>query len=169
MELSINSKTTKLYKWFYSTYALPMSLCPYFWKLVIMYIFLLPYVLLSLPYIIVNKIFNDGDHDSKDNIVTKPILGVVLYFCLGILLSMLFSISIFWLKYPKDSFLYIIQKFGITTLVTCIIVYIMYLLVKCYIVLQSKKRYKNNSNKKYILTEYIKASYNKYCPKIDWK
>ncbi len=31
MNLNINSKTAKLYRWFYATNEMPQSLCPYFW------------------------------------------------------------------------------------------------------------------------------------------
>jgi hypothetical protein len=52
MELNLNSLTAKLYRWFYNQYEMPNSLCPYFWKMIIMYVFIIPYSIISLPQII---------------------------------------------------------------------------------------------------------------------
>jgi acyl-homoserine lactone acylase PvdQ len=54
MKLNINSTSAQLYRWFYATEQMPQSLCPYFWKLVLMWVFILPYTILSLPVILMD-------------------------------------------------------------------------------------------------------------------
>ena len=60
MKLNINSTSAQLYRWFYATTTMPQSLCPYFWKLVIMWLLILPYSILSLPVILMD--LKDFEH-----------------------------------------------------------------------------------------------------------
>ncbi len=62
MELKLNSFNSKLYRWFYykSKDEMPKSLCPYFWQLLIMYVFIIPYSLIALPYLLFNKRENES-------------------------------------------------------------------------------------------------------------
>ena len=52
MKLNSNSISSKLYRWFYGTKELPNNLCPYFWKLVLAWLVLIPYSLVCLPVIL---------------------------------------------------------------------------------------------------------------------
>ena len=49
MKLTKNSFNSKLYRWFYCTNQLPINLCPYFWKLLMAWVLLIPVVVITLP------------------------------------------------------------------------------------------------------------------------
>jgi hypothetical protein len=174
MKLNVNSVSARLYRWFYVTNKMPQNLCPYFWKLVIMWILIVPYTILSLPYIVVYK-----GKDNSDSFGEKPVTGFFIYCILGLVLSMLFSISIFFVGfYPKDTFLLNFQTLGSLLWMIailfggyCLIIW----LVEKY--KDSKIKYDENGVRIFrpknekdpnILIEWIKASYNKYCPRIEW-
>jgi hypothetical protein len=174
MNLNYNSITAKLYRWFYAKYEMPKNLCPYFWKLVIMWIFIIPYTILSLPYIAMYK-WNKGD-----SVAEKPGTGLFLYFILGLFLSAMFSISAFWIWFPDDTFLSNIQSVGIVVWITAFILGIIEgykFLRTMYLESKRKRDYdrmfdKNNyikpKRESNIIVEWVKSTYNKSCPKIDW-
>lgn len=180
MNLSLNSPVSKLYRWFYATGQMPESLCPYFWKLVLMWIFIIPYIILSLPYMLFNYEFR---HDEQlfrgSSIIEKPFVGFIGYGVLGVILSMVFSISIFWVVYPTDTFLMYIQTLGLSVWLIIISFGIWnsinWVYKKC------KNRHIKYDEDGRIIWEpikeksdpivwtFIKATYHKYCPKINWE
>jgi hypothetical protein len=60
MEINTNSVWTKLWQWFYGvrTEDLPNNLCPYFWKMLLMILTIIPYTLFCLPLIIYDLLDN---------------------------------------------------------------------------------------------------------------
>lgn len=171
MEIKLNSITSIIYRWFYATKIMPKSLCPYFWKVVLMYIFLLPYALLSLPTSIYYKIKDKNFYGDSEFFLEKPFIGILLYTTILISLILLFSLSIFWIDFEQKSFFRCFQVVGILLWIGIILAVIITTITKYY----EDKRYRDWYNdeekkvKKYMLIEYIKAFYNKHCPKIDWK
>lgn len=176
MKLNKNSITSQLYRWFYATYQMPQTLCPYFWKLVIMWILIIPYTILALPYVILSW---KNDDRIGDSFAEKPGSGAIMWIALAIASSMIFSISIFWVSYPKDSFQQSVQTLGIVMWTVTILISIWqgakWLKEKWEI---SKIKYDKDGyriqpepkeKKPSIVVEFVKAKYNKYCPKIDWQ
>lgn len=178
MNLNLNSQTAKMYRWFYATGSMPNTLCPYFWKLVIMWIFIVPYSILSIPYLFMNY-FTDKDWSNKGtSIIEKPFAGGLLWVMVFLVGAMLFSISLFWVVFPEESFLFIVQLFG-TIMWLAAFGYGIY-----FVTGWAFEKYKN-SKIKYdadgyriwdepkkqdsVVIHFIKATYNKYCPKIDWR
>jgi len=47
MNLSSTTLVARLYRWFYNQDKMPTNLCPYFWRLVLMWILIIPLSLLS--------------------------------------------------------------------------------------------------------------------------
>jgi len=173
MKLNINSTSAQLYRWFYATPTMPQSLCPYFWKLVIMWLLILPYSIISLPIILMD--LKDPEYRTMGERVG---MGFILWFCLGMLGSILFSISLFWYIFPQNTLGWNLQITGIILLAVAIVVgstFGILLLIEKY--KKSKIKYDEDGYRIWhdpkekessIIVEFIKASYNKYCPKIDW-
>ena len=184
MELNVNGVSARLYRWFYVTDKMPQSLCPYFWKLVIAYILLLPVAILSFP------IFLFKQEDSVENAFQRPFIGGFMWTVLCIVAIMIVGpLSTLFTGFLHDgSFLAIIQSTGFLTLFVVITISlvagIIYLASK--IKEQNRRRrsewiwneygdyiknpdYSPYAAKPNIIIEFIKATYHKYCPKIDWK
>lgn len=91
MELNSNSINARLYRWFYhkGTNQMPKSLCPYFWQLFIMYVFIIPYVLFTLPYHLLTRWENDS---FISGIFGSAILYLMLFgiFTMGSFVTFLF-------------------------------------------------------------------------------
>ena len=99
MKLNKNSISAKLFRWFYRTSELPTNLCPYFWKLVMAYVFAIPVFIISLPYVIVDK---DSRNESLGNRIG---LGIVCWFGLFLLIAAPTPIMLFWYTPVKGSLL----------------------------------------------------------------
>jgi len=173
MQLSKESTTASLYRWYYATKNMPQSLCPYFWKVVVMYLTLIPYTIFSLPYMILNG------KDKSSGWGEKPGTGLLLYIGLGLVAAMFWSLTIFFVGlYPKDSFAQGMQILGLMlwlVVIVCTVIFGSKWLYGKY--KQSKIKYDEHGYRIWepvkekepnLLVEFVKASYNKYCPKIDW-
>ena len=162
MKLNKNSISAKLFRWFYRTSELPTNLCPYFWKLVMAYVFAIPLFIISFPY-------KDSCNESLGNRIG---LGFVCWFVLFLLITALTPIMLFWYTPVKDSFLEILMIYGFFVwaagLTLGIIWFIHYIQDK----IKERKWENRNLPKKEkrsnIIVEMVKATYYKYCPKIDW-
>jgi hypothetical protein len=179
MKLNLNSTIAKLYRWVFATSEMPKSLCPYFWKLFLMWVILIPYTILSAPYMVMNRKRRfDGELERGTDFLEKPGSGFLIYGALGLLLMMIFSISIFWIKFPDDSLPETFQIIGIMLWCVVIISGLVYLF-------KTLKEKWNNRNIRYdengyriwepvepksdpVISTFIKATYNKYCPRIEW-
>ncbi len=174
MKLNVNSTSAKLYRWFYATRVMPQNLCPYFWKLVLMWVFILPYTILSLPVILMD--LKDPDQRTTGE---RAGMGVIIWFGLGMLISMLSWIGLFFFEPVKDSVWFDMLITGLVGWVLSIVIGALegYKALKDW----NYKRKIKYTEKGYriwdepkekqpsILIEFVKAKYNKYCPKIDWK
>ena len=181
MKLDLNSVNAKLYRWFYATQSMPQSLCPYFWKLLIAWTFCVPYAIITAP--IRNKLFNSSEWDNGAQMIG---LSLMLWSVIGVIISMVYSITSLWGYYPEKSFLGTIQRIGVVTFFTLCVIGLLVVIILLFKYFIEKKRDKrrrmiwSTSEEDYILNpdyrgdtpnlllEFIKAKYNKYCPKIDW-
>ena len=164
MELNKNSNIAKLYRWFYKvdSWNMPKSLCPYFWKLVIMWMLILPVTIMYLP-VIIGSIFNKFKFHSKDD---RGFISFIAYLAIFVGTSILISISIIWNNQimNKESLLGLYQLIGLTLLGILIVGFITYYLTTIKFTSNKPKEKKPS-----IIKEYIKGRYNKYCPTINWK
>lgn len=181
MKLNHNSLSARLYRWFYITEDMPQTLCPYFWKLVVMWIFIIPVGILELPLTLTKQ--------DSDEWPMRILGGAVMWGILFVVFLMIFPLTYFIWGWGSPKTL-----FG-TWQVTGIIVWA--LVAVCAIVwgilelnrrrLEKKRHisrewiwdgdgefirnpdYVPYEKKPSIIIEFIKATYYKYCPKIDWK
>jgi len=178
MKLNKNSVTSRLYKWFYgvSEYkGLPNNLCPYFWKVVLMYITIIPYTLFSIPvvvYDLFNKQYENGDRKTGERLGVS--FGV--YFGLLVLVGIITSIVGFFVKFEPKSFWEFCQILGIMVWFILIVVGVVeggkylreYTTTDDSYYDETQDKWITKKAKVNLTTEFIKAKYNKYCPKIDW-
>lgn len=176
MKLNINSASARLYRWFYMTQSMPQSLCPYFWKLVLMWVFILPYAILSLPVLLVDS---KDSISGADRISARIGIGIIWWFLIGFVVCMLSPIGLIFSSPQKDSVFMNMLMIG-TLCWTCLIIFGCIELFKW-----AKAKWRNrhvkydengwriwepvNEKEPNIVKEFIKAKYNKYCPKIEWK
>lgn len=178
MKLNKNSVTSRLYKWFYgvSEYqGLPNNLCPYFWKVVLMYITIIPYTLFSIP-VVVYDLF-DKQYENGDRSIGQR-LGVSfgVYFGLLLLTGVITSIAGLFVKIEPKSFWEFCQFLGCMIWAIAIIVGIIEGVKYLREWSTRDDGYYDETQEKWVVkktkvnmtSEFIKAKYNKYCPKIDW-
>jgi hypothetical protein len=181
MKLNHNSLSARLYRWFYITDQMPQTLCPYFWKLVIMWIFIAPVGILSLPLTIIKQ--------EADEWPVRIFGGAILWGMLFLAFLMLFPLTYFiwgWLS-PKTTF-GAWQGTGILMWGLAVVFSIVWGILELNRRRREKIRHTQrewiwDENGEYtrnpdyvpyeekpnIIVEFIKAKYNRYCPKIDWK
>lgn len=173
MKLNTNSKTAQLYRWFYGTSRMPESLCPYFWKLVLMWTFILPYSLLCLPVIILERLDRSQTHSTGE----RAGYGFLCWFLIGMVISMIAVFGIFFEIPTKDTLymhLVTIGFLGWGISIMCGISFAFkYLLEKwknrgVKYDADGYRIWNPEPKQDSIFVSFIKASYNKYCPKIDW-
>jgi hypothetical protein len=158
MNLNQNSIPAKLYRWFYekNQHQMPTNLCPYFWELVIMWIFILPFALISLPANIFYFFSKDSKYEAKEN---NWLFGIVLWLALYLIQTVIIAIGALFFTYQKDSYLYVTMIFGMFVTSAVIMFCLVYLLEKIN---------KNKEKQPNIVKEFVKAKYNKLCPRITW-
>lgn len=181
MQLKTNSLNAKLYCWFYgkSTYELPTNLCPYFWKLVLAWVLLVPYSLFCTVYILTHEIFDNkyenGDHKTGERIGLSVLFNGFAF----ILFLMINVIVRLFVVYDPKSFFSEILGPGIMIWVV-VIGFGLYYGVKALIEYIKESRIPRDENgfriyrepkekKPNLIVEFVKAKYGKYCPKIDWE
>ena len=162
MKLNKNSISAKLFRWFYGTTELPTNLCPYFWKLVMAYVFAIPLFIISLPYIIIDKYSWSLSHGNR---IWK---GFVYWFILFLLITALTPIMLFWHTPVKDSFLETLMIYGFFELAAGLIIGVMWFIHYLGEKIKERRNLPKEEKRSNIIVEMVKATYYKYCPKIDW-
>jgi hypothetical protein len=178
MRLNKNSVSSRLYKWFYGVSewkGLPNNLCPYFWRVVLMYVTIIPYTLFSIPVVVYDmfdKGYDNGDRSTGERLGNS--FGI--YFGVFILVSAITSIVGFFTHIEPKSFWEFCQLLGFLFW----FILIVFGLIEGVKYLRewstSDESYYSEAENKWVTkkakvnltTEFIKAKYNKYCPKIDW-
>jgi hypothetical protein len=179
MELNRNSISARVYRNFYETSNMPESLCPYFWKLVAAWPVTILFLPLLLPFWIAEN-FNK-DKSNRMPFPAQAFIGILMYgvlfcvFCIGV------TISSIWITHYQGTHWYDWYLTGWVGIFVALVGSIVFLISKLKERRRQKRmgsRYDENGNylpyggepeKSNILVEFIRAKYNKYCPKIDWK
>lgn len=173
MSIDYNSFSAKLYRYFYHTEDMPTNLCPYFWKLLVAYVLIVPYFLLTLP----TKQFNIGNY-SRGNIHSEIIaVSFIIWIVFTALLSTVFTLITFTLGYfymeKELTILGVIQSVGVGVIIVAT-VGALFLLVERVSDRIREYRYTKKYNKRReepkanMFVEFVKAKYNNYCPQITW-
>jgi hypothetical protein len=178
MRLNKNSVSSRLYKWFYgvSEYqGLPNNLCPYFWKVVLMYLTIIPYTIISSPvvvYDLFDKNYSNGDRKTGERLG----ISVGVYIALFILATLISAILALFIKVEKNTLFEFLVVGGCLFWTGLIVIGVIEGVKHLREYSTTDKSYYSETEKKWIYektkvnltTEFIKAKYNKYCPKIDW-
>lgn len=156
MKANTNSWHSKLYSLTYSK-RLPDNLCPYFWKLIIAIIVFIPNIIIQFPCFII-------PYFKEDDCKEKRIIGFCSYFIL------LTVSSIIYLNYNLVKAIFNCYSYS-SELANITAVFEVVILLAIGTILGSNyysdhRVYKEKTPN--ILTEFIKAKYGKYCPKIEW-
>lgn len=178
MELNRNSISARVYRNFYETSRMPESLCPYFWKLVAAWPLTILFFPLILPFLIADKFKGDNDN-TRMPFPAQALIGLIMYavvfcvFCVGV------TISSIWITHYQGTHWYEWYLTGFVAMFVALVGSIVFLISELKERRRQKRmesRYDENGNylpteeeKPNILVEFVKAKYNKYCPKIDWK
>ncbi len=163
MKASKNSIHAKLYDFTYSG-GLPQNLCPYFWKLIFSAIMFVPNFIVQAPSLIIN-LFQKHNNDCAENRLN----GLAVYVC-GAILTLLSIVEFQYFKAVFGAYSY--DKFsancGLIINVMILFILFRWLWIE-YVQYWFKKKRTYEEPKPNIVVEFVKAKYNKYCPKIDWK
>ena len=153
------------------TQKMPQSLCPYFWKLAIMWVFIVPYTVITLPIVVLK-------YESRNSTSERAALGMLLWLFLFVAFSMVSLIGIFWIDPEKNPTFRGLFIAGIVGWVVAAVFGVVGLIHWLKDKWESRHiRYDENGYRIYtdpvkqdsILVSFVKAKYNKYCPKINWK
>jgi hypothetical protein len=178
MKLNKNSFTSRLYKWFYgvSEYqGLPNNLCPYFWKVVLMYLTIIPYTLFSIPvvvYDLFDKQYKNGERTTGERLG----ISAGVYIGLFVLATLISAILALFIKVEKDTLFEFLVVGGCLFWAGLTVVGVIEGVKHLREYTTTDKGYYDTTEDKWVVkktkvnmtTEFIKAKYNKYCPKIDW-
>ncbi len=158
MKLNFNSISAKLYRWFYNTSVMPTNICSYFWKLILMWIFIIPSLLFKIPEVLLYK------YTSIPRDLGTIRLGVVFYLFLFFILSVCLFVTCLFTDYEvgDNSFVGILAVPGIIFSLAIVSVFIAGSLMYIYDMIM------NYSSEKNVVVGFIKSKYNKYCAKIEW-
>lgn len=178
MTLNLDSVSARLYRWFYDKEQMPDNLCPYFWKLVLMWLMILPYMVVTLPVQIITKFRQKPIDETIAYTIGVYILLAMLVIYLILPIHLFFGVDGWFIDgaLPGSALLWTVTiALGIYGLIE--------FLRKKY--KKSKRMYDEYGDPYYgydsygrkiyypikkpnIIVEFIKAKYNKYCPKITW-
>lgn len=151
MTLNQNSIHAKLYKEFYSTEVLPDNLCPFFWKLLMAWACSPFYFIFGLP------IKRDWIWGRIVKWISLVLLIIIALGCAVFFFYANYHLARYWLNcYSYNNDLAFMG--GLYDAWFSGIFLYNYIKGKLY----KKKR-------QYIVAEFIKAKYGKYCPQINWE
>ena len=159
MELLTNSWHARLYNWTYDS-DICSSLCPYFWKILIAIVLFIPNFILSIPSLILTDIRKKSDVSP----IIRVSIGIGLWFALGLVIFVLFGTGFM-----------IMALLGLASWSTGIpsaflLLWLVILGIVGYLFIDEKLKNRTpKESKPNVFTEFIKAKYNNYCPKITWK
>lgn len=179
-ELDARSLNVKLWCWFYGVRnsSLPNNLCPFFWKLVVAWMLVIPYAGFCVPMILIDEVFvksyRNGDNSFGERIRGSIAVYIILFLlvCMGIAVATLFT------TFYDNTFLGEIWKLGLGLWAVIIIVSIILgITVLNKYLKEKRKRWDENGNRIWIepkekrqslLVQFVKAKYEKNCPRITW-
>jgi hypothetical protein len=149
MNLSTSSWHVRLYKLAYGSYScLPTNLCPYFWKVLWALILFIPCQLLLLPVYLFKDV---RDMLEIEGYISAHLgIGFFMYLALGVVYVLTFGLFSHndALRHTAHVMWVILSLVGI-----CILI----------------GMYLDRKEEDSLITAFIKAKYNKYCPKINWR
>jgi len=159
MKSTKNSWHAKLYLFSYDS-KLPDNLCPYFWKVILGAILFVPRLIFRLPYYGMEKIGVSSYEPVKRDQTSLGFMGWVICD----LLFLLMYITYHLIKAMFGAYSYNSDAANLGILIysgmVCVVLYIK---INSY-----RKRYSETKSEPGLIKSFIKAKYNKLCPRIEW-
>ena len=167
MKASKSSLHAKLYEFTYGD-NLPSNLCPYFWKLVIATVFFIPACIIQLPYFIIG--ITTKQSVNEIDVESRWIFGLIIWIC-AILITVYGYATYEWIRAIRDLREYdqASANVGMVINISLLIFGFSFLLSHIRIGIRSASNPSVTEKHPGIISEFVKAKYNKYCPKIDWE
>jgi hypothetical protein len=140
-----------------------------------MYLTIIPYTLISIPvvvYDLFDKQYENGDRKTGERLG----ISVGVYIALFILATLISAILALFIKVEKNTLFEFLVVGGCLFWTGLIVIGVIEGVKHLREYSTTDKSYYSETEKKWIYektkvnltTEFIKAKYNKYCPKIDW-
>jgi hypothetical protein len=164
MELNTNSWHAKLYKCFFE--GLPSSLCPYFWKLLLITV-LLPITWVGTTMEIIRR-----EASFFLSFLVTIMTYLVMFMCYELVIVTLNICPEHWYDYVLFTLVGLITLIGamaaMGTTIYLIAKITEFVIEKGRDIIEDVTTKPDNTKKKYVIPEAYKAIKNKYCPRIDW-
>jgi Na+/proline symporter len=181
MKLNPYSLPNKLYFWFYGVrnFEFIKNGCPWFWKSVLMWLLIVPYVIFCIPCILM-EIFSK-EYENGDNSTSARVgISIGIYSAGFILACLVTSIFYFFVNFGKNSwqehftifglfFWFILAVIGIVEGVKALINWRMDRKSEEYWRRIGAGEKPEDINRGSAIVELVKAFYHKYCPQIEWQ
>jgi 4-hydroxybenzoate polyprenyltransferase len=140
-----------------------------------MYLTFIPYVLFSIPvvvYDLFDKQYKNGDRKTGERLG----ISVGIYIALFIVSALISAIVALFIKVEKDTLFEFLVVGGCLFWVGLVVIGVIegikylreYTTTDDYYYSETENKWITKRAKVNLTTEFIKAKYNKYCPKIDW-
>ena len=144
MQIKTNNLNARLYRFFYGE--LENNFCVFFRNLILMYILIIPFAVISIPIMIFEKMKNKSLSCLLENTTRSMLIYITIFLIIICLLPLRIS------SIPLGRHIHNFLEFSIACGIAFDI--ILFCALLAFI-----------SNK---LVEYFKAKKNNYCPKIEW-
>lgn len=160
--------SAKFYLWYTLKYSLPKGYCNFFWTLVLAYVLIIPYLILSLPAIIVAYFSKEFERECFSKTIDRAFFGVLFYLFLFMIFVLFLGIMFVCSKLPEKSIWMEFGKAGI-----CLWLVVISCLIGAGVQALNKNRAKKRKNSNKVnngnpIVGTFKAIYKKYCPQIEW-
>lgn len=176
MELNVNSLHARIFRWvlFVSKDKMPKTLCPYFWKSVLMWLFMAPLLVMGLPIRLIRTVTKQGITLNYVNFSTALTYSILIYGGIFVVYCMVFFMYCLFSNVSKEyvdanEFLIYVGFISWFILIIVGIVTAWTSIDKYYERKKWEKYDFNKPEKKNVIIESVKGIYSKYCPRIDWK
>ena len=179
MKLNPYSIPNRIHFWFYGVknFETIKNGCPWFWKSVLMWLLIVPYVVFCIPVIGYEIYTKKYANNGSNSVYARVGISLGFYFASFVLFAALLSVSLIFVTYEKKTLFGAIAHSGIIIWVGVFIFAAIegtkYLKERY----QEKKRairydkmiHGEDPNCGSAVYEMISALYYKYCPKIEWQ
>jgi len=179
MKLNPYSIPNRLHFWFYGVenFETIKNGCPWFWKSVLMWLLIIPYVVFCIPVIAYEIYTKKYANNGANSVYARVGISIGVYLALVVILAALLSVSLIFVTYEKKTFLDALAHCG----------FLIWLVVFVFGAMEGIKYLKERHQEKKRAIRYdkmikgedpnqgsavyemISALYHKYCPKIEWQ
>ena len=148
---------------------MPGSLCPYFWSLVFMWMTIIPYTVFVIPFLILKGF------SKTDTTGTRIAMSILLWFITLLLYCIGVFVTAYWTHITPNDPRFVGGGMGAIIAIIIGISIGIAQIQEFFSEKKYKREYQNHLKgippkikQPSIIVTFIKATYNKYCPTINW-